>query len=334
MSSSRGSPKTWTTNNSQRAGYKPSLENHTIRKAPKSGPESGRIKKLTDNRQLAKRVAEAERQLMSQTKDSIKTDAQTQGNIPLQMANKSMIAPGAWDTPKFSLRQPHELRRFIRTMEDMWRDASVISDSGKKELIGKYADQESEEEWMALEVYNSQTWEEFKKELLLNYPEAAAAERGTPARLRQLCNETQGICLGDLMTLYTFQRLFLAEAQKLTKPPTAMSNRELVELFIGSLSETMAASVLQLLGNKRPDSTDGWKEPIKRQPEDQYDIDKVCKAAVQVSESSQGMFNLMNKPSVKSASKWKVDKAELANKSLDLWFTELEKLIKTLFIQG
>ena len=78
-------------------------------------------------------------------------------------------------------------------MEDMWRDAGIISDSEKKELIGKYANQESEEEWMVLEAYNSQTWEEFKKELLLNYPEAAAAERGTPARLRQLCNKTQGI---------------------------------------------------------------------------------------------------------------------------------------------
>ena len=85
-----------------------------------------------------------------------------------------------------------------------------------------------------------------------------------------------------------------------------MSNRELVELFIESLSETMAVSVLQLLGNKRPENTDGKKEPIIRKPEDWHDIDEVCKAAVQVSESSQGMFNIMNKPSVESASEQKV----------------------------
>ena len=47
-------------------------------------------------------------------------------------------------------------------------------------MIGKYADQESEEEWTALEAFEAgHSWEEFKEELIDNYPEAAAAERGT-----------------------------------------------------------------------------------------------------------------------------------------------------------
>ena len=58
------------------------------------------------------------------------------------------------------------------------------SDSEKKESIGEYANQESEEEWGALETFNEgYTWDKFKKELLDNYSEASAAERGTPARI-------------------------------------------------------------------------------------------------------------------------------------------------------
>ena len=56
------------------------------------------------------------------------------------------------------------------------------SDSEKKESIGKYANQEAEEEWGALEtLYKRYTWGKIKKGLLDNYPEVSAVERGTPA---------------------------------------------------------------------------------------------------------------------------------------------------------
>lgn len=96
----------------------------------------------------------------------------------------------------------------------------------------------------------------------------------------------------------------MSEAKKLRKPPAAMANRELVELFISCLSEPLASAVLQYLGNKTPDSrsvsskgkgVDTDDNVVVRRPEDKYDLDEVCKAALFVSENSQGMFNLMNK---------------------------------------
>ena len=103
--------------------------------------------------------------------------------------------------------------------------------------MGKYADQESEEDWRGLDAFaKGISWEEFKEELIVNYPEAAEAERGTPARIRQLCRDTKGIKLGDLAVLYAFRRAFIAEAKKLSRDPPAMANRELVELFIGALA--------------------------------------------------------------------------------------------------
>ncbi|KAF8806711.1 hypothetical protein BYT27DRAFT_7102176, partial [Phlegmacium glaucopus] len=144
---------------------------------------------------------------------------------------KTMVAPGTRDAPKFSSKKPQELRRFLRQMEDLWKEAGIVDDEDKKTSIGKYADQESEEEWTALETHEQgHSWEEFKKELVENYPESAAAERGTPARIRQLCAETRNIRLGDLQALYAFRRAFMSEAKKLLKAPAAMANRELVEL--------------------------------------------------------------------------------------------------------
>jgi hypothetical protein len=281
-----------------------------------------------------------------------------------------MIAPGARDAPKFLSKKPQELRRFVRQMEDLWRDAGIVDDDEKKESIGKYADQESEEEWKALETYEKgNTWDEFKDELISNYPEAAAAERGTPARIKQLSAETKGIRLGDLAALYAFRRSFIAEAKKLVKPPAAMSNRELVELFIGSLSESMAAAVLQYLGNKAESGPSSAKGKLsecsvnktQRRPEDKYDLDEVCKAAIQVSESSQGMFYLMNKTLPEPASERRIlmfnqpvsetsnltqkledleniqaqerDKLIIANKNMDVRFNELQDMMKTLLTQ-
>ena len=155
------------------------------------------------------------------------------------------------------------------------------SDSEKKESIEKYADQESKEEWGALEALNHEGYfnNEFKKELLDNYPEASAAERGTPARIQQIVWEADNVELGDTVKLYSYWQAFLAEANKLMKPPAVMSNRELVELFMGSLSLTMGQAVLQFLGGsaKKKVVEKGKEAKVEdlRRPEDQYDLDGV-----------------------------------------------------------
>ena len=107
----------------------------------------------------------------------------------------------------------------------------------------------------------------------------------------------------------------MAEVKKLVKPLVAMSNRELVELLIGCLTDQMALAVLQFLGNIVPSSKPKTKEKnvvseeaasslesgtvpcqVLRQLEDRYDLENVCRAAIQVSSNSQGMFLLINKP--------------------------------------
>lgn len=96
----------------------------------------------------------------------------------------------------------------------------------------------------------------------------------------------------------------MVEAKKLQKEPPAMANRELVELFISCMSDTFASAVLQFLGSKTPtakvtssdrNESSTSNSTVNRRPEDKYDLEEVCNAALQVSENSQGMFNLMHK---------------------------------------
>ena len=241
--------------------------------------------------------------MSSQSKDVLSSTPVTK-DATLVVAERRMIAPGSKDAPRFKSSKPEELRRFIRSMEDLWRDANVTNGGQKKMMIGKYADQDSEEEWSAFKSFEDGTWEEFKEELIENYPEAAAAERGTPARIKQICMDTPTIRLGDMNALYGFRRQFMSEAKKLQKDPAVMSNRELVGLFISCLSESLATAVLQFLGSNTPTgkvapSTGllGGSSTVSRRPEDKYDLEDVCNAALQVSENSQGMFEMMNKGS-------------------------------------
>ena len=150
-----------------------------------------------------RRIREAEQQLT--TSSCVETNSQTQQELPLKMVSKAMIAHNTRNAPRFPSKKPQELQWFLRIMEDLWQGAGIVDDDVKKTMVGKYANQESEEEWTASETYEAgNSWTEFKDELIENYPKAAAAERGTPARIRQLCSETRDIILGDFVVLYAF----------------------------------------------------------------------------------------------------------------------------------
>lgn len=300
-----------------------------------------------------KKIQEAERQL------------EERAELFKNKMIKSMIAPSARDAPRFSSNRPQELRRFLRMMEDLWEQAEIKDDEVKKVSLGKYADQESEEEWKAFVTYPKGTWKAFKEELISNYPEAAEAERGTPARIKQVCREMKGIKLGDLGALYAFRRAFMVEARKLKTDPPAMSNREMVELFIGTLSQPFGQAVIQFLGNRmdaiHQAALAAGVSKTPRRPEDRYDLEDVCKAAIQVSDNSQGMYYLMKSGGEKAEGRREnsfnqytpetsnlvqkleglensqaeeKDKLDISNKNLNNRFNDLEKMMKSMMNQN
>jgi hypothetical protein len=303
--------------------------------------------------------------LQSTETETVQTNSQSKEikSTTVMVDAKRMISPWAKDAPRFKSSDPGELLRFIDRMEGLFEEAGVEDHEKKKTTIGRYADAVSENEWKYFDSFEEGTWEEFKTELISNYPEAAAAERGTPERIRELCAETSRIRLGDMPSLLRFKRAFWTEAKKLLVEPEVMSNRELVELFIGCLTAPLASAILQHLGNtaasSRPKVKDKSGKDINRRPEDKYDLADVCKAAVVVSEDSQGMYNLLKKASSgdrevlmfgQSPSESKIlsdkveelegvqalekDKADSMNKMLQTKIGDLENLIKSLLAQS
>ena len=166
------------------------------------------------------------------------------------------------------------------------------------------------------------------------------------------------IKLGDLGALYVFRRAFMAEARESS---VAMSNREMVEMFIGTLSPTFAQAVIQFLGNKietgQQAAVVSEISRTPRRPEDRYDLEEVCKAASQVSENSQGMYHLMitgvdktegrkesnfnqyqseasnlvqKMEGLENSQAEEKDKLEISNKNLNNRFSDLEKMMRNL----
>lgn len=365
-------PKPRLSNTSKRAGEtEPLKSDRGLFYRPAS-----RIPRPTTSTDRNKKIAEIERQLSIIEEEAVdkaltnedqylseEEDSQTNRNLSTMVEKKQMIGPGSRDAPKFLSSRPRELRRFIRQLEDLWKEAGIEKDEEKKESLGKYADQESEEEWKALDTYGAgYTWEEFKQEILENYPEAAAAERGTPARIRQIVRDADGIEMGDSSKLYAYRRAFLAEANKLMKPPQVMSNRELVELFMGGLSLSLGQAVLQYLGGMRRSSKEKEKgketaPEVVRRPEDRYDLEEVCRVASEVVENATGMLsykwsssqgakrgsslvqsttssessNLVNKlESIEQSQALEKDRLDVVHKQLGARFDAMEGLMKSL----
>ena len=83
----------------------------------------------------------------SEAAEKDQQNSQTNRTISTMVDKKAMVIPGTRDAPKFHSNNPIELRRFIRQIEDLWKEAGIEDTREKKESIGKYADAKSEEEW-------------------------------------------------------------------------------------------------------------------------------------------------------------------------------------------
>lgn len=175
-------------------------------------------------------------------------------------------------------------------MEDLFKEYGVDGDQMKKKYLGKYTDQKTEFEWRAFDTYDqSSTYEEFKKALIDDYPEAKMAGKGTLLNLRKICKEHQRIHVDDFAELKSLTRSFKAEQKLLLKPPALVSNRELVDLFLGCLKDAFRTQVEHSLNIQlSKDSKRRADDNDMRRPEDPYDILEVIEMAETIAGRAQG----------------------------------------------
>lgn len=254
---------------------------------------------------------------------------------------RSMPRPYGRDAPFFNRDKPEELRRFISQVEDCLTECKIDDEQEKKKWLGKYTDFGSEEEWRNFPTFETGSWENHKAEIIENYPEAADAERGSLARLESICKMhklMEPTNLGDLLSL---KRAFNNEAQRLTKDPPLVSNRELVNMFTKCLVPEFRQNVMNRVSVMK--TGDNLKT---RRPEDLYDYQEIINTAIEIARGSAGratenaytLGGSTSLPSISGPVKGEIedikhqiallqDRLEISNKSQK---AGIEEILKTL----
>ena len=205
--------------------------------------------------------------------------------VELPMADKTkMPNPQSRDAPSFDADKPEELLRFINRMEDLYKKHGIDNAKDKIEMLGKYADARSENEWRYLKTYNGNDFTKFKKELINSYPEAADQEHGSLKKLARLCKEYRGLEQTDLNDLQALVRGLKAEVAKLQTPPALLSNREAVEQFLGCLDDEFRNNVLSRLEILTIDDEDTVRA------EDRFQLDDVIDTALSIGQGSRSTY--------------------------------------------
>ena len=195
-----------------------------------------------------------------------------------------MPSPYSRDAPKFHYKNPEELNRFIRRVEELFEKFDVDSDDEKIKYLGIYADARTEREWEGMSSHASGNFSSFKKEIVESYPEAYYEMRGSMIELKRIINRYSNLMPEDIVQLHAFRRAFVSEAKKLRADPPLLSNREAVDQFLTPLSEPFIERILTKLDlvemvKSNPDED--------RRPEDRFSLNEIIETAIEVARSSE-----------------------------------------------
>ena len=202
-------------------------------------------------------------------------------HIPTHTSTRKMPKPGKKNAPTFDPERPEELGRFFEQMGDWFADEGITSNGDKKRRIVKYLDADSEIQWKALSKFTDGTFEEFEKEVMASYPKVEEIMKGSVSALKKKIKKLGPVAVEEHDELLSLIRTMMAEVLKLKKiQPPIHTNRELVDLFLRSLTLEFASrvasklSVHRLMSAQKPE-----EDPAARNPEDMYDIEEVMKMA-------------------------------------------------------
>ncbi|KAJ6605980.1 hypothetical protein B0H10DRAFT_1956968 [Mycena sp. CBHHK59/15] len=140
--------------------------------------------------------------------------------------------------PKFDGEEPENLEWYL--------DVIAKDDEEKKWVALCYCNPATAREWKAFKTYKALgTYEEFKKEIILNYPEVHEAEEGSIGLLDRLCwkYKCNKVEINDPKGFMSFMRKFHTEAEKLLLPPIGISNCKLYIGLLGCLEPEFVSAI-------------------------------------------------------------------------------------------
>jgi hypothetical protein len=136
-----------------------------------------------------------------------------------------------------------KLGDFIWHLERQFEVSSITDGPNKLKWILSYVNKSVRDEWISFKEYEDKNWEEFMKWLKEEYPELVIEEKGSVAKLKAICRRFRHIGLLDQEDFSSFCRQFQSQANKCLALPSIISNRELVEEFVNTLTPAFSEAL-------------------------------------------------------------------------------------------
>ncbi|KAJ7041103.1 hypothetical protein C8F04DRAFT_1177314 [Mycena alexandri] len=174
------------------------------------------------------------------------------------------------NAPHFDDTLPEELPQFLEQIERMMeidetpvgenkQVSSQISCTGNRQPV---------------------TYQEFRKEVIQNYPRAWESSRGSVQTLyRILKSYSDGtIKVSDQDNLFRLIRALNVQVQKLLVPPARLTHREAIQGLLSKLDPEFEEKIKEYLSNQ-------WVEANASDPELESTFDEYCRAAKRVAKN-------------------------------------------------
>ncbi|KAK2463996.1 hypothetical protein APHAL10511_003940 [Amanita phalloides] len=157
--------------------------------------------------------------------------------------------------PQFDPAKPRGIPRFFKELEFLFSAAHITDDQEKKMHAQRYVPCDDDYElWESLPEYQlaTVTYEQFKAEILLLYPEASDEYRYSRTNVEGLVRERRRLGISSLEDLMSYYRGFIPTTVYLIKKGR-MSKYEQSRLFLKGFQPELAGRVFQRLQLRHPD---------------------------------------------------------------------------------
>ena len=175
--------------------------------------------------------------------ENVELDPEATGAGLENMPNGKLFPPNyASHRPRY---ERERVLDYITECEEVMSVNDVQTDRIKKKILCYYLNYTTRQIWQQMTNYKKGTYKAFKEEVMSFHPEALRQAKGDLANLRIVCGPFMNLLRRNHDQLIQFHLLFKHEANKLEN--SLVSNRELAELYLGTLEEGFRDQVLEAL---------------------------------------------------------------------------------------
>jgi hypothetical protein len=166
--------------------------------------------------------------------------------------------------PTFDSSNPRELPRFFEDLESLMVRASITSPADMKKQVIKYVDINTEQIWKTFPEYTSvtQSYAEFKKAILDQYPDATGDYIYSMRDMDSLISERQRIGIATLQDLSDYHVQFMAVTRWLISKQY-LSELEQERAYVRAFQPKILGLVMNRLAIKIPDHHPNVPHKIK-----------------------------------------------------------------------